>query len=239
MQELAADAVVEADTARHFLDIGTDALAQVRDLVDEGDLGGEERVRRILDKFRPAPLGVEDRRALVLERPVEFRHDTARARIARADDDPVGLHEVLDRGAFPQEFRVGNDSDFGSGVRIRDDAGDFVTRAHRHRRLRHDHLFAIDRLRDLARGLEHVREIRVPVGLARWRADRDEHGVRHLDGLRRIGGEGEAPGLGVEFDELGEARLEDRHLALVQPVDLAGILVDANDGVAEIGKARS
>ena len=44
MQELAADAAVEADAARHVLHVGADLLAQVGDLVDEGDLGREEGV---------------------------------------------------------------------------------------------------------------------------------------------------------------------------------------------------
>src|SRR5262249_48537961 len=39
MQELGADAVVEADAARDLLHIGAHLLAQVCDLVDEGDLG--------------------------------------------------------------------------------------------------------------------------------------------------------------------------------------------------------
>ena len=57
MQELAADAVVEADAARDLLDIGADALAQVRDLVDEGDLGREEGVAGIFDQLRGSPRG--------------------------------------------------------------------------------------------------------------------------------------------------------------------------------------
>jgi hypothetical protein len=33
---------------RHRLDVGADLLAQVRDFVDEGDLGGEEAVDGVL-----------------------------------------------------------------------------------------------------------------------------------------------------------------------------------------------
>ena len=55
VEELAADAVVEADAARHLLHVGAGLLAQVGDLVDEGDLGGEEGVGRVLDELGRAP----------------------------------------------------------------------------------------------------------------------------------------------------------------------------------------
>ena len=60
MQEFAADAVVEADAAGNLLDVAADLLAQIGDLVDEGDLGGEERVRSIFDEFGGAPGGEEN-----------------------------------------------------------------------------------------------------------------------------------------------------------------------------------
>ena len=55
MQEFAADAVVEADAARHVLHVGADLLAQIGDFVDEGDLGGEESIGRVLGQLRRAP----------------------------------------------------------------------------------------------------------------------------------------------------------------------------------------
>jgi hypothetical protein len=53
--ELAADAVVEANAARDFLHVGADLFRQVRHLVDEGDLGGEERIRGVFDQLGGAP----------------------------------------------------------------------------------------------------------------------------------------------------------------------------------------
>ena len=55
MQEFRADAVVEPDAARDFLHVGADLLAEVGDLVDEGDLGGEEGVGGVFDQFGGAP----------------------------------------------------------------------------------------------------------------------------------------------------------------------------------------
>ena len=55
MQELAPDAVVEADAAGDLLHVGADLLAEVGDLVDEGDLGGQEGVGRVLGQLGGAP----------------------------------------------------------------------------------------------------------------------------------------------------------------------------------------
>ena len=51
MEELGADAVVEADAARHLLHVGADGFAEIGDLVDEGDLHREEGVGGIFDQF--------------------------------------------------------------------------------------------------------------------------------------------------------------------------------------------
>ena len=58
VEELDADAVVEADAARDVLHVGADLLAEVGDLVDEGDLHGEEGIGGILDQFGRAPARV-------------------------------------------------------------------------------------------------------------------------------------------------------------------------------------
>ena len=75
------------------------------------------------------------------------------------------------------------------------------------------------------------------VAAARRRADGDEHGVGAVHRGGEIGGEGQAALLDVVGDQLVEARLVDRDLAALQALDLAGVLVDADHVVAEIGKA--
>src|SRR5690606_20205856 len=52
VKELAPDPAVEADAAGDVVHVRTDALAQIGDLVDEGDLGGEEGVGRIFGQLR-------------------------------------------------------------------------------------------------------------------------------------------------------------------------------------------
>ena len=51
MQELAADALVQAHAAGDLLHVGAHRLAQVRHLVDEGDLHRQEGVGGVLDEF--------------------------------------------------------------------------------------------------------------------------------------------------------------------------------------------
>ena len=83
MQELGADAVVEADAARDVLHVGADLLAEVRDLVDEGDLDGEEGVGGVFGQFGRAPRRDQQRRLIEVERPVELASSRLAARRPR------------------------------------------------------------------------------------------------------------------------------------------------------------
>src|SRR5690606_35213221 len=51
VQELPADARVEAYRPGYLGDVGADLLRQSGELVDEADLGGEERVGRVLGEL--------------------------------------------------------------------------------------------------------------------------------------------------------------------------------------------
>ena len=46
-----------ADAARDLLHVGADLLAEVRDLVDEGDLSRQEGVRGVFDELGGAAAG--------------------------------------------------------------------------------------------------------------------------------------------------------------------------------------
>ena len=50
--------------ARHFVDVGADLFAQIGDLVDESDLGGEEGIGRVFDQLGGAPGDIEERRRI-------------------------------------------------------------------------------------------------------------------------------------------------------------------------------
>ena len=145
--------------------------------------------------------------------------------------------EVADRRAFAQEFRIGDDGELRVRPRLADDALDLVAGADRHGRFRHDDGEMRQRLRDLARGVMDVGEIGMSVAAARRRADRDEDGIGLADRALQIGGERQPVLRGIARDQLLQAGLVDRHLALAQARDLAGVLVDADDAMSEIGKA--
>ena len=70
----------------------------------------------------------------------------------------------------------------------------------------------------------------------RGRAHRDEDRIRIAHGGAQISGEEQALLAHVVGDDLGEARLEDRDLAALQGRDLARVLVDAGDDMAEVGE---
>jgi hypothetical protein len=106
MQEFRADTVVQADAARHFLHVGADLFGEIRDLVDEGDLGGEEGVGRVFDQFRRPPLGEHQRRLVERQRPIDVAEHLPSALVGGADHNAVGKFEVADRRALAQEFGI-------------------------------------------------------------------------------------------------------------------------------------
>ena len=132
-RNLAADPFVEADAFCDLLDVGADGLAEIGDFVDVGDLERQKRIAGIFDEFRRPAIGEEDRRLVQKERPIDVAHHRAGAIVRSADDDPVGVLEVRDRGAFAQEFRIGDDDDVGVRPFTPDDRIDFVAGCRRAR----------------------------------------------------------------------------------------------------------
>src|SRR5205085_3357219 len=74
VEEFRTDAVVETDPPGDVLDVRADRFAEVRNLVDEGDLGREEGVRRIFDQLGGPPAGEQKRRLVEVQRTVDFAH---------------------------------------------------------------------------------------------------------------------------------------------------------------------
>ena len=185
MEEFPADAVVEADAARHVLHVGADLLAQVRHLVDEGDLDRQEGVGGVLDQLGRAPLGEQHRRLVEEERPVELAHHFAGFLAIGADDDAVGPLEVVDRCAFAQEFGVGDNGEFAFGPGLADDVLDLIAGADRHGRFGHHDGEAVHVLGDLLGGGIDVGEVGMAVAAAGGRADGDEDGVGVADSVSR------------------------------------------------------
>src|SRR3546814_12777346 len=95
MQELAADAPVEADAAGDVVHVGADLLTEVGDLVDEVDRGGQEGVAGILGELGGFQRGEEDRRLYQIERTVESERDLQSPVRSGADDHTVRPPRVV------------------------------------------------------------------------------------------------------------------------------------------------
>ena len=97
-----------------FAHVGVHGFAQVGDRVHEGDLGREERVRRVLDHLRRRGIGDEDRR---LDLAVQRRHPDRDLGVVAADDHAVRREHVAHRLPFAQELGVRGDAHIGDGTR--------------------------------------------------------------------------------------------------------------------------
>ena len=144
--------------------------------------------------------------------------------------------EVLDRRAFAQEFRIGDDRHRDVRPQLAQNPFDLVAGPDRHRRFGDDDRRVGQERRKLTgRGVDK-RQVGMAVAAPRRRADRDEHRIGLADGSK-VGREGKPPLLPVGGDELGKPGLVDRDFALIEGRDLVGVAVDAGDVVTEIRKA--
>ena len=107
-----------------------------------------------------------------------------------AEDDAVGLHEILNGGAFAEKFRIVDDFDLVLGV-FGGDGGDLRTGARGNGRFDHEGLGAVGGFGDGFGGGEEVLEI-VAAAFDRGCADGEEDGAGLARGLGGVGVEGEA-----------------------------------------------
>ena len=234
VQELEPDARVVAHAERDLAHVGVDRLAQVRDRVDEGDLGGEERVRRVLDHLCRRGIGDEDRRLHVA---VEIGDAHGDRGVVAADDDPRRLQEVAHRGALTQELGVRRHAHVGDRTRLAEVAGHELRGAHRHRRLVDDDRAGPQHRCDLVDDRFHRREVGGP-GLRLRRLHAEEHELRGAHGCGGADHEAEPVRGQALGDERGEPLLEDRHLTLRQRAHALLIEVGARDRVPQPREAR-
>src|SRR6185369_5579133 len=114
MQKLTADTFVHADATRDIMYIAAYLVAQVRDFVDEGNLGCKESVRGILGQFGCFQRGDDERRFDQIERAVEIFHDRNCFFITTADHNSIWSHEIVYCGAFSEKLRIRNNSKIGA-----------------------------------------------------------------------------------------------------------------------------
>lgn len=108
-EELEADANVMADAATDVIDVALQAFAKIGHFVDEANLCGEQRVGDVLGEFGAFGRHRKERFVGAEEWSVKLFELFGRGRLADADNDAVGEHEVLDRGAFFEELGIAGD----------------------------------------------------------------------------------------------------------------------------------
>lgn len=120
-QELRAHTRIAADGVRNLVDIRARRLADRAERIDGRDALREHRVRRELAQLaRPQA----DREYALARDPVRVhgRERGARAlalgRLQRADEHPVRLEQVVDRGALGEELGVGEDVEPAARLRV-------------------------------------------------------------------------------------------------------------------------
>src|SRR5690606_35241605 len=95
----------------------------------------------------------------------------------------------------------------------------------------------IDGFRDLPRRVEYECQIGMAVAAPGGRADGNENDLGIAYGGCKFRREGEAAFSCISCDQFIETRLENRYFTGAQRGDFLLVLVDADDFVAEIGKA--
>src|ERR1700738_1020046 len=135
MQEFRPDSVIEPDPACNFLHIRAHSFAQIRDFIDEADLGGKECIGGLLDQVGRSAAGVKYGSLVEVERPVNFSHNFFGALIVCPNDNSIGVFEIVDGGTFPQKFWVRHYRDIEVSSQLPQNALDLVTSPDRHGRL--------------------------------------------------------------------------------------------------------
>ena len=232
-QELGADPGVRAHAAAHELDVGADAVGEVGHVVHERDARREVGVAGVLGELGRARVHEDHAIVGATKRLVEAVQDLARVLIGGAEDDAVGVHEVVDGGALLEELGVADDDEGDLGL-LADDPRDALGGADGDRALVDDDRVAVDVPADLRGGRVQEREVGGAVGPERGRADRHEDDVAVHRGLGVACSKAQAAGGDVVLDQRLEARLKNGQLSLADRLDLGVVDVRAEHVVAEI-----
>jgi hypothetical protein len=115
LEEFVADAAIESDAFGDLEDICTDAIANIGDFINETNFGREEGIRGIFDHLGGVEVCFNNGNRLggswltktaTSQGGVEFFHQGDRLVVAATEDNAIGIKGVMDRGTFPQEFRI-------------------------------------------------------------------------------------------------------------------------------------
>src|SRR5579885_2622746 len=227
-QEVRAEAVVEPDTLGDLDDVGAGRLADVRDLVDERDARHQERVGRELDHLGRVDVAAHDPH---VERRVQRGDGGAVGVVERADDDPVGVHEVADGAAFREELWIRDVPEVAEAALVETGAH-LLPRPDGHRRLHHQHR-AARQVGQLVDDRPDTRQVGV-AGVRRRRVDADEEELA-ADEIGDV--EREREPLAVALEQLRNVGLVERHRSATEGLHLLRDDVAHDHVVPQVGEA--
>jgi len=237
VEELGPDSAIQAHPPRDHARVGPDDLAQIGDLVDIGDLGREEAVRRVLDHLGGFQVRDHHRRPCAADRQVDTSQQPYRARTLGPDHDPVGVEAGLDRGTLAEKLGVHGhlhvrSMPIASGDLILQPPG----RPHGGRALLNQETAASGAVGDEGAGGEHGLQIRGAIRTGR-RAHADEHHPGFRDRACRLELECEAASRPIPLHDLGQPRLVEGEQPSLEEIDLRGIDVGARDAMPQFSEA--
>ena len=228
LQEELPDTRIIADPSEHVESVGVHGVAEIRNFVCKRNFQRQICIREALDQFGFARRRSDERLIEVCE---EREERICFVNRIRADDNPIGVEEVVQRRTFAQE--LGSVNDGGDAAQP---VGDKIRRPNRDRRPNDERLPGEV---DIEQGVDcriEVAQIRRPIG-SRRRANSDDDEL----------------GVGCRFDErLHEAQvagsqvfLKGRREAILvigcdpvlQSADTLANDIVADHIVAELGKA--
>lgn len=235
-EEFGADARVGADGAGDFFDVGAGGFAEGRNAVDAADALGEEGVGGEFGEFGAPDVGGEEAFAGDpggVDLDEGFGGCAALFGLFAANEDTVGVEQVLDGGAFGEEFGVGEDLVFVAVAGCAEDAFDGFGGADWEGGFFDDDFVAVGFFGDLAGAEFDEFEVggfafAYAVGFG-GRVDADEDHVGGADGSGDVGGVEEVFASDF-FDDGLEAGFVDREVGRVPGVDAFGVDVDDVEG---------
>src|SRR5277367_1071334 len=101
------DACIRSDALPHMLDVGIQFLGEIGKFIHERDTRSQHRVRRVFGQFRRWNVHHDHAFVITLDWRVDRAHQLYRMLIRGTDNNAVWTHEILDRCALLQKFRIG------------------------------------------------------------------------------------------------------------------------------------
>src|SRR5215472_7061799 len=100
------DPGVVSHSLRHESDVRPYPFADIGHCVDIGNLHGKKGIVGMLDEFSGIEVGHKNR---TVKWQIELAQDPLAPFILYAENDSIGMHEVVDGGAFAQKFWIAGD----------------------------------------------------------------------------------------------------------------------------------